>query len=95
MKQCAEADEKTVKTKWLEAPKFHMQMSYDEFLEKLSLSDRKDALAEYLSHPNELTELAQMDDDDFKEDILTDADLGFDEGIKADFQAAVDELKKG
>ena len=92
-KQYAEVDEETVKTKWLEAPKFHMQMAYDEFLEKLSLTDRKDDLADYLADPNELTELAQMDAADLEEDILND--LGFDEETKKQFQAAVAELKKG
>ena len=88
-----DADQNTVATKWLEAPKFHTQMTYAEFLEKLSLTDRKDDLAEYLSHPNELTELAQMDVDDLEEDILKD--LSFDEETKGRFRAAVAELKKG
>jgi hypothetical protein len=97
MKQYAEADEETVATKWLEAAQFHTRMTYAEFLEKLSLTDRKDDLAEYLSHPNELTELAQMDVDDLEEDILKD--LSFDEETKERFHAAVAELasklKKG
>jgi hypothetical protein len=92
MKQYAEADEETVATKWLEAAQFHTQMTYAEFLEKLSLTDRKDDLAEYLAHPNELTELAQMDAADLEEDILKD--LSFDEETKGRFRAAVAELKK-
>jgi hypothetical protein len=92
-KQYAEVDEETVKTKWLEAPKFHMQMAYDEFLEKLSLTDRKDDLAEYLAHPNELTELAQMDAADLEEDILKD--LSFDEETMERFRAEEEGLDRG
>eukprot|EP01046_Picozoa_sp_COSAG06_P042453 COSAG06_NODE_5410_length_3500_cov_2.643928_2_plen_120_part_00 len=93
--ELAEADEKTVATEWLEAPAFHMQMTYAEFLEKLSLTDRKDDLAEYLAHPNELTELAQMDAESLEDDILEDPALGFDEETKERFFLAVMELKTG
>ena len=40
----------------------------------------------------ELQELAQMDADDFRDDVLEDPDLALDDEMKAKFQHAVSEL---
>jgi serine/threonine protein kinase len=69
--------------------------TFDDFLSKLGLQDRKEDLAEYLSDPGkELTELKQMDDADLSEDILDDPSLGLDEETKAKFRAELHALKQ-
>jgi serine/threonine protein kinase len=69
-------------------------VSYDDFLSQLGMQDKKADLAEYLSNPGaELVELKQMDEEDLREDILEDEELGLDEETKARFQAAVKALQ--
>ena len=69
------------------------KLDYDGFLEALSLTDKKEALAYYLDDGKELRDLTQMDDDDFNDDILNDDDLGIDEETKVRFREAVQALK--
>jgi serine/threonine protein kinase len=81
--------EEPVIARWLAPP----ELPYDAFLRKVRLADRKEELADYLGKDTELTELAQMDEDDLSSDILDDVDLDFDEDTKERFRAAVSELK--
>jgi hypothetical protein len=67
--------------------------TYDGFLASLGLQDRQEDLAEYLTNPDKLAELKEMDEKELNEDILDD--IGFDEQTKEKFQEAVRELKKG
>ena len=71
------------------------ELSYDEFLTRLGMTDKKDALAELLEEGKELVELAQMDEDDFNDDILEDRDLALDDEGKAQFKTAVLALTDG
>ena len=54
--------------------------------------DKRAALGDLLEEGAELRELAQMDADDFRDDILEDPDLALDDEMKAKFQHAVSEL---
>jgi serine/threonine protein kinase len=70
------------------------EMTYDAFLMKLGLLDKKEDLAEYLSDPGqELVELKQMDQDDLQDDILDDPGLGLDEATKTKFEQELQVLK--
>eukprot|EP01046_Picozoa_sp_COSAG06_P021229 COSAG06_NODE_1586_length_9011_cov_83.566652_3_plen_866_part_00 len=69
------------------------EVSYDSFLGKLGLQDKKDELAEYLSCPgSELLELVQMDEADLRDDILEDWG-GLTSEQQDEFCAAVEELR--
>ena len=71
------------------------ELSYDDFLTRLGMTNKKDALAELLQEGKELVELAQMDEDDFSDDILEDPDLALDDEGKAEFKKAVLALTDG
>jgi hypothetical protein len=74
-------------------PEPEPELTYDEFLAQLSLSDKKDDLAEYLEVGNELRDLKQMEEDDLNDDILEDGDLDLDDDTKTRFREAVARLK--
>ena len=68
-------------------------LTFEDFLQQLDLTDKKDDLAAYLGQGNELRELKQMDEDDLNGDILDDGDLGLDEDAKDKFRDAVVALR--
>eukprot|EP01046_Picozoa_sp_COSAG06_P009655 COSAG06_NODE_507_length_14929_cov_109.047067_4_plen_2293_part_00 len=68
-------------------------ISYDDFIARVDLVEKRSDLADYLSDPGaELTELKQMDPTDLDVDILEDDGLGLTELQKAKFRAAVKAL---
>ena len=65
-------------------------ITYDKFLADLDLMDNRETLADCgLDEGLELQQLREMDEDELKEDILEDDDLGLDEDTKAAFREAV------
>ena len=65
-------------------------ITYDKFMAGLDLMDKKETLAGCgLDEGLELQQLRKMDEDELKEDILEDDDLGLDEDTKAAFREAV------
>ena len=73
-------------------PELEPELSYDDFLARLDLTDKKEILEGCgLDEGLELKQLVEMDVDaeDFNSDILDDADLEFDDETKARFRAAV------
>jgi serine/threonine protein kinase len=69
------------------------ELTFEDFLQQLDLTDKKDDLADYLEEGNELRDLKQMDEDDLNEDILNDEDLDLDEDVKDKFRDAVAALR--
>ena len=67
-------------------------MSYDEFLARVGLQDKKAELAEYLTEGGELEELKQYDEEELDEDILDG--LGLDEASKSSFHEALRTLQQ-
>ena len=79
-----------IKTKFHEA--LWSLMSYDEFLARVGLQDKKAELAEYLTEGGELEELKQYDEEELDEDILDG--LGLDEASKSSFHEALRTLQQ-
>lgn len=68
--------------------------SYDDFLAKLGLQNKADALADCgLDEGLALKQLAEYDEDELEEDILGDEDLDLEDETKESFRVAVAELK--
>ena len=70
------------------------ELLYADWLSKLGLADMKGALADCgLDDGLELQQLREYDDDELDEDVLDDEDLNLDDFTKAQFRAAVEQLK--
>jgi hypothetical protein len=82
----------TTEIDWLEPAADAAPVSYEEWLRALGMLDKRAALGELLEEGAELRELAQMDADDFRDDVLEDPDLALDDEMKAKFQHAVSAL---
>eukprot|EP01043_Picozoa_sp_COSAG02_P053247 COSAG02_NODE_5853_length_3988_cov_2.188995_2_plen_695_part_00 len=67
-------------------------LTYDDFLMRTGLSDRKTALTGLLTPGRELVQLTDMDEAELEETIIDDFELDLDEDEKETFRAAVREL---
>jgi hypothetical protein len=67
-------------------------LTYDDFLKRMGLSDRKAALTGLLTPGRELVQLTDMDEAELEETIIDDFELDLDEHEKETFRAAVREL---
>jgi hypothetical protein len=75
--------------KELKLPK---ELTYDEFLKRMGLLDRKDALAGLLTEGRELVQLTDMDEEELEDTIIDDFEVDLDEDEKEKFREAVREL---
>lgn len=67
-------------------------LTYDDFLKRMGLFDRKAALTELLTPGRELVELTDMDEAELEETIIDDFELDLNADEKKTFRAAVREL---